>query len=166
MNEHDGSQIAAASETRRRFLHVVALLPVVLAFVPFPAVLRAEDNKDCPKGEVRTEGKCLKGPEIIKKTQAVYPKAALRKRVKASVVVSARVSTDGRADEIRVVSSSATDNAFLKDFESAALEAVKEWQYRPGTVNGEPRAMYFEATVDFDADRQKPWFNKWLDWLT
>jgi len=36
-----------------------------------------------------------------------------------------------------------------RDFEAAALDAVKEWKFRPGTMNGSPVAVFYTLIVDF-----------------
>jgi hypothetical protein len=36
-----------------------------------------------------------------------------------------------------------------KDFEAAAIKAVKEWKYRPGRMQGVPVDVYYTIVVDF-----------------
>ncbi len=36
-----------------------------------------------------------------------------------------------------------------RDFEAAALDAVKEWKYRPGVSEGKPVDIFFTLIVDF-----------------
>jgi TonB family protein len=166
MNNLDALLLVPPSGTRRRFLLVAALLPVVLVFSALTAESRTGDKTACPEGETRTEEGCLKRPELVGEAQPVYPKAALHKRVKASVVVSARVTADGRVDDMKVISSSATDNAYRKDFEASALEAFGKWRYLPGTVNGEPRPVYVQVTIEFEAAQSRSWFDRIFSWMT
>ena len=55
----------------------------------------------------------------------------------------------GRIDE----QGNVTDVSVLKGLpmglSEAAVEAVKQWKYKPATLNGKPVAVYFNLTVNF-----------------
>ena len=45
----------------------------------------------------------------------------------------------------RLVESLAPDYGF----EEAAVEAIRQWRYRPATRNGQPVSVYFTVLVEF-----------------
>lgn len=92
---------------------------------------------------------CLRKPEPLDKSSPVYPKDAHKKGIEATVIVGARVGTDGSIEEAKAVDSGATDASFVQAFEAAAVTAVRKWRYRPGALNGKPAAVYFSVTIDF-----------------
>ena len=38
-------------------------------------------------------------------------------------------------------------------FEEAAIAAVRQWRYEPGTRNGEPLLVYFTIVVEFRLEK-------------
>jgi protein TonB len=58
-----------------------------------------------------------------------------------TVVLQATISTSGTIENLRVVSGPAM-------LQQAALDAVKQWQYKPYLLNGEP--VKVETTVNLD----------------
>ena len=67
-----------------------------------------------------------------------YPPAALEQRVSGPVVLSARISPSGDVESIRFLSGPPM-------LAQAAIEAVKQWKYKPYLLNGE--AVKVETTV-------------------
>jgi TonB family protein len=65
-----------------------------------------------------------------------YPPRALDQGVEGWVIVSFVVTPQGTTEDIEVIQSSRTGF-----FENAAMGAVKKWQYKPATLNGEPVAQ-------------------------
>lgn len=71
-----------------------------------------------------------------------YPEEARRRQIQGPVVLDVRTRRDGAIQEIRLVSG----QAVLAD---AAIAAVKQWQFRPRTVNGQPVEMQTRITLNF-----------------
>jgi TonB family protein len=76
---------------------------------------------------------------LIQKTTPVYPPIAVSARVTGTVVLKIIISKTGSVNEIHVVSG----HLLLKQ---AAIDAVKQWRYRPYLLNGEP--VEVETTVN------------------
>ena len=72
-----------------------------------------------------------------------YPQMAKIARVQGPVVLAAVIGKDGSIQNLRVVS---TASPLLNQ---SALEAVKQWKYRPYILNGEPVEVDTTITVNF-----------------
>jgi protein TonB len=79
---------------------------------------------------------------VLHKVQPVYPPLARTARVQGSVVLSAIIGKDGTIQNLHVVSG----HPLLTQ---AALDAVKQWRYRPYILNGEPVEVDTQVTVNF-----------------
>lgn len=101
----------------------------VLPVVPAP-VVRA----------VRTSS-MLEG-NLIRRVQPVYPPLARTARIQGPVVLYAVISRAGTIDNLRVLSG----HPLLVP---AAIEAVRQWRYRPYILNSEPIEVETQITVNF-----------------
>ena len=72
-----------------------------------------------------------------------YPQMAKIARVQGPVVLAAVIGKDGAIQNLHVIS---TASPLLNQ---AALEAVKQWRYRPYILNGEPVEVDTTITVNF-----------------
>jgi periplasmic protein TonB len=79
---------------------------------------------------------------LIQKVEPQYPKLALLARVFGIVLINAVIGKDGVVKELQAVSG----HPMLIP---AALEAVKQWRYRPYLLNGEPGEVETHVTVTF-----------------
>jgi periplasmic protein TonB len=79
---------------------------------------------------------------LIRRVDPVYPALARNARVQGSVIVFATISTAGTIENLRVLSG----HPLLV---GAAIDAVKQWRYRPYILNGEPIEVETEITVNF-----------------
>lgn len=66
-------------------------------------------------------------------------------RLSARVVMQATIDTEGRVRDVFVVSCSLPGFGF----ELAALEALRQWRYRPAMRDGTPVDVMFTVTADF-----------------
>jgi protein TonB len=76
---------------------------------------------------------------IVNKVQPVYPPLARQTRVQGTVRLHAIISKDGSVQQLEVMSG----HPLLVQ---AALDAVKQWRYRPTLLNGEP--VEVDTTID------------------
>ena len=82
-------------------------------------------------------------PVLLHKVSPVYPEVPRKARIEGRVTVQAVIGLDGSVESVDVLRSS---NPF---FDEAALSAVKQWRYRPATMNGVPVRVYFTVEVGF-----------------
>jgi protein TonB len=79
---------------------------------------------------------------LIKKVQPNYPPLARQARIQGSVILHAEISKDGTIQNLQLISG----HAMLAP---AAIDAVKQWRYKPYLLNGEPVAVETEVVVNF-----------------
>jgi periplasmic protein TonB len=79
---------------------------------------------------------------LIKKVQPNYPPLAKAARIQGTVVLQAEISKDGTIQNLQLISG----HPMLAP---AAIEAVKQWRYKPYLLNGEPVAVDTQVDVIF-----------------
>jgi periplasmic protein TonB len=75
-----------------------------------------------------------------------YPPDAGRERIEGTVVLMAVIGKDGTVRDVRVESG-------LPVLAQAAIEAVKQWRYRPYLLNGEPVEIDSQITINFNLSK-------------
>jgi protein TonB len=79
---------------------------------------------------------------LIRKVQPNYPPLARQARIQGSVLLQAEISKDGSIENLHLLSG----HPMLAP---AAIEAVKQWKYKPYILNGEPVEVETQITVNF-----------------
>jgi protein TonB len=79
---------------------------------------------------------------VLHRVQPTYPPLARTARVQGSVILAAIIGKDGSIQNLHVISG----HPLLTQ---AALDAVKQWKYRPYILNGEPVEVDTQVTVNF-----------------
>ena len=79
---------------------------------------------------------------LVKRVQPTYPPLARQARIQGSVILRAQISKDGSIEGLTLVSG----HPMLAP---AAIEAVKQWKYKPYLLNGEPVEVDTEVQVNF-----------------
>jgi protein TonB len=79
---------------------------------------------------------------LVLRVQPDYPAPARQLRVQGKVVLRAVISREGTIENLQVVSG----HPMLV---RAAVDAVRQWRYRPYVLNGEPVDVETEVTVNF-----------------
>jgi protein TonB len=80
--------------------------------------------------------------QLISRIEPRYPPLPLQLKKEGTVVLHAIIGRDGRINALEVVSGSPF-------FVQAALDAVRQWRYRPTMLNGEPVEVETSITVIF-----------------
>ena len=98
------------------------------------------------------------GPQIVRIIQPEYPRAARGKDVRATIVVNVWIDEQGVVREAAVVQSyllgeDASDKQPVPEvgygLEEAAVEAAKQWLFRPAYQNGQPIPSNHAVTFNF-----------------
>jgi periplasmic protein TonB len=84
--------------------------------------------------------------QLILRIEPRYPRLALQTRQSGTVVLHAVIGREGHINALQVVSGSPF-------FVQAALEAVRQWQYRPTLLDGEPVEVETTITAMFQLQR-------------
>ena len=128
-------QIRAAYTLRMRKLALV-----LFAFVAMPLFAQT------PGGPPYRVGGDVKAPIVITRVEPVYPAEARANRVSGIVITEVVIDRTGVVRDAKVL------KPLPYGLDQAALDAVKQWQFRPGTLHGEPVDTIFNLTVNFKLD--------------
>jgi periplasmic protein TonB len=79
---------------------------------------------------------------LIHRVQPQYPPLAIQTHTQGSVVLSAVISRTGTIENLQVISG---HPMLVK----AAIDAVRQWRYRPYVLNGDPVEVDTQVTVNF-----------------
>ena len=94
-----------------------------------------------PQTPVRVGGKIL-APELIHRVEPVYPGPAAQAHVTGLVILEATVNEQGEVAKVVVLRSH-------KLLEQAAIDAVKQWRYRPLLLNGSAQSFVLTVMLNF-----------------
>jgi periplasmic protein TonB len=104
-----------------------------------PAIVVAKPK---PTGPARISGGVIAG-NILVKTQPIYPPIARAAHQGGTVTLHAIISKTGAIESLTVVSGPAM-------LQGSALDAVKQWRYKPYLLNGEPTEVDTTIMVNFN----------------
>lgn len=94
---------------------------------------------------VMTESAVDQPPRPTTRTRPVFPPRAQARGLEGAVTLRILVGPNGEVLKVRV-KSAAPEGVF----ESAALQAVRQWRFRPGMYQGQPVKVWVEQVVRFD----------------
>jgi len=95
-----------------------------------------------PNGPVKVSGGVIAGM-AISKADPVYPAMARARHAQGTVILHAIIAKDGHIQDLQVVSSPDPDLAI------AALDAVRQWRYKPYLLMGNPVDVETTINVNF-----------------
>lgn len=108
---------------------------------PPPPPKPVVEVKKAPQKQMRVSEGVLAGM-LVKRVMPVYPPLAKAARIQGTVVLQGVVGRDGRIHELQVISG----HPLLTQ---AALDAVRQWVYRPTLLSGEPVEVAAPIEVHF-----------------
>ena len=97
--------------------------------------------KPAPPQKLRVSSGVAAGMLVLQ-VKPQYPRLAMQARVQGTVVLQAVIGKDGTVHDLRVISG----HPLLTP---AAIEAVKQWRYRPYLLNNEPVEVDTQVNVNF-----------------
>jgi protein TonB len=83
---------------------------------------------------------------LVRRVQPDYPPIARSAGIQGAVVIQAMISKDGTIENLHALSGHPV-------LVRAAMDAIKQWRYRPYFLNGEPIEVETQITVNFTLSR-------------
>ncbi|HEY4880260.1 MAG TPA: energy transducer TonB [Candidatus Acidoferrales bacterium] len=93
------------------------------------------------KGPVRVGGNVI-AANLLRQVQPIYPPIAKTAHISGTVVLHAIISKDGTIEQLEYISG---PPLLMKN----AMDAVRQWRYRPTMLNGEPVEVDTTVSVVF-----------------
>ena len=115
-------------------MHPVAVLLVLVAVTSLAA-------SQIRPGRVRV-GQSVMSAQIATKVAPVYPPLARQAGIQGMVLLRVQINKSGDIENIQLVSG----HPMLAP---AAIEAVKQWKYKPYLLNGSPVEIQTQVTINF-----------------
>ena len=92
-------------------------------------------------------GGTVASANLIHQVKPVYPKDAKKHHITGTVLLHATIGHDGTVENLEYVSGP-------PELTASALEAVKQWRYKPTLLNGEPVQVDTTIAVTYTLGNQ------------
>lgn len=79
---------------------------------------------------------------LLKQPVPIYPLAAKKAKIEGSVLLDAVIGEDGTIKNLKAVSGP-------KELQQSALDAVRQWTYKPYLINGDPVEVETTVTITY-----------------
>jgi protein TonB len=107
-----------------------------------------QNRMTLPPKPIRVGGK-VQAAKIISQASPVYPLEAVEQGISGKVHLEAIISAAGVIREVKVLSGDPL-------LATSALEAVKQWRWRPTYLNGQPVEVITQIEVTFRLTKPEP----------
>lgn len=107
-----------------------------------PAAGSMDFRDSIPAPPVERQPAVLKRGELVHRVDPIYPTVAREQRIQGTVTLRISIAADGTVHNIEVVSGSPL-------LTGAAVDAVRQWRYRPTLLNGKPVQADNEISLVF-----------------
>jgi protein TonB len=97
---------------------------------------------------VRVGGQ-VQQPALLRRVEPVYPQLAVHAQIEGVVILEAIVDRQGMVEDVKVLRS---PNKLL---DTAAIAAVRQWQYSPVLLNGVPERFVLTVVLSFNLEKPK-----------
>jgi protein TonB len=81
-------------------------------------------------------------PKLVHEVKPVYPEDVKAAKITGDVEVEAIIDSAGQVADARVISG-------VPELHEAALDAIRQWQFKPGEVNHQPVAVVVQVELTF-----------------
>jgi periplasmic protein TonB len=88
----------------------------------------------------------VQAAKLIYSPRPLYPRVALTTRTQGTVVIRAVIARDGSIGHLQLIGGPPL-------LVQAAMDAVRQWRYKPTTLNGETVEVLTEISVNFTLNR-------------
>ena len=78
----------------------------------------------------------------MRRVEPDYPQAARQQGIQGQVVLEVRIAASGEVQDLEVISGSPL-------LTRAAMDAVKQWRFKPRAADGHPVEMQTRVTLSF-----------------
>jgi TonB family protein len=106
-------------------------------------------NSSTPKPKRIRVGGAVASANLIHRVAPVYPKEAKKKHITGAVLLHATIGKDGTIENLEYVSGP-------PELTPSAMEAVKQWRYKPTLLRGEPIEVDTTISVVYTLGREDP----------
>jgi len=89
----------------------------------------------------------VRPPKLIKSNTPPYPALARTQRVSGDVQLDALVDTTGKVGDVKILSGPLL-------LQRAAADAIRQWKYAPGMLDGVPTPMHVTVVLKFRIPNQ------------
>jgi TonB family protein len=138
---------AATCATAMSLRLEVPLSAILSAHTAVPAHAVIASGAQQPNGPIRISGGVAAG-QIVSKVNPVYPPDAKAQGIQGAVVLRAIIDADGTVQHLDVLSGPA-------ELQQSAMDAVKQWVYKPYLLNGEPVSVQTTITINYSLGQQQ-----------
>jgi TonB family protein len=107
------------------------------------------DNKDSDDAPLRVGGD-VRAPVVMEKVEPTYTEEARKAGISGIVILEAVIGRDGLVKNASVL------KPLPFGLDQAAVDAVKQWKFKPGTLDGKPVDVIFNLTINFRLDKKEP----------
>ena len=111
---------------------------IVIAFVLAASVMTGAQQVYQPGDDVTL-------PTVVKSVKPQYTQEAMAQRIEGTTLLECVVRVDGTVESVRVVES--LDATYGLD--EQAVNALSQWQFRPGVHDGKPVAVRVKVQMSF-----------------
>lgn len=151
--DHQGVAFAGGNAKRMEMvLNVGSIRQTIQVSAPMDEKLKAErgaamGQSITPPQRIRVGGN-VQAANLIRKVTPIYPATAKLDGVEGTVIMKAVIGKEGNILSLEQVNKM-VDQRLVE----VALDAVKQWQYKPTLLNGQPVEVITEIEVNFTLAR-------------